>query len=441
MSTPMKRGAESGFTLVELMVAMTAGIIAVSGAYVLSANSTRNISEQMRLADTQMSLRTAMDQVRRDFGRAGYLATRNVATMPPTFCGVATSTLVVNDPTTGAPPAFGVSVNAASIYVDGSLDLDGTGAATEALLNHTTVAGTDANLTRADVVVLQGSYQAGTMFPVSNVGFVDSRVIEVDNTSTTFQMVFSDAPAGGGAGVYDPNRFEDTFARGRAVRFESDGRFYFRLIESSNGAVTPPTVTLAAAGDPLPDIGCAPRAGAFVSVISQIVYELNPINGGSDLSAETPNDLVALNHRTIPVAQLGRAWKRTALVRREISYETSIPMVPSTASLVLDNAVEFQVNAIRNTAAPGDTPVFQRLTGALVETVSTTAATAGQLRALLVTLSARAVEGEQLPMHRNRLSLDDPMLSFQMGTFGGPTFFVARVRTARAEIFLPNMVD
>ncbi len=443
MKAPTKhRARRAGFTLVELMVAMMAGLIAVSGAYVLSANSNRNISEQMRMADTQMSLRSAMDQVRRDFGRAGYLGSRNTSTMPPTFCGVDTSTLIVDNPVTGAPAP--TSVTAAGIYINGSLAAIPTGAGTTAVLNASAVPSVSQNLTRADVVVLQGSYAAGTMFPVSNMGFADPRVLEIDDTSTTFRMAFRDAPSGGGLGTYNADRFEATFAPGRAIRFESDGRFYFRLITGADGAASPPTISLEPGKDGLPDIGCAPRAGAFVSVLSRILYEVDPINGGSDATGHTPADLRALNHPTIPTAELGRSWKRAALVRREISYATQLPMVPSTTALVLDNTVEFQVNAIRNSALSPATPVFQRLTQSsapTVELASTDPVTAGQLRALLVTLTARSVEGERLPMHRVRASLENPMTTFQMGTEGSADHFVSRVRTARAEIFLPNMVD
>lgn len=443
-----RRVRRAGFTLVELMVAMIAGLVAVSGAYVLATNSTRNISEQMRMADTQMSLRSAMDQVRRDFGRAGYLGTRNSLALPVTNCDVATSTLVVNHPVTGA--ALGTpAVTAAGIYINGSLGLAATGAATTAVLNPTLVAGNDQNLTRADVVTLQGSYAAGTMFPVSNMAFpTNERVIEIDDMSTTFQMVFWDAPPGGGAGVYSPSRFQEMFSPGRAIRFESDGRFYFRVISTVNPAATPPTITLDPAEEGLPtNLGCAPRGGAFVSVLSLIKYEVDPINGGSDNPGDTPADLAALNHPTVPIADLSASWKRAALVRREISYATQAPIVPSTAAVVLDNVVEFQVNAIRNSAPSPLTPVFERLTEATpldVEEASTGAATAGQLRALIVTLSARAVEGERLPMHRRRTSLDRPMMTFQMGdpaAIAAGGFFVSRVRTVRSEIFLANMVD
>ena len=75
-----RRSANAGFTLVELMVAIMAGLIAIASIYSLSAASARHFHEQQRIAQTQMSLRMAMTQFRRDLVRAGYLGTSNSQT-------------------------------------------------------------------------------------------------------------------------------------------------------------------------------------------------------------------------------------------------------------------------------------------------------------------------------------------------------------------------
>ena len=61
----------TGFTLIELMVAMTAGAIAISSMFFISSASTHYFRVQQRLTNMQSSLRIAMDQLRRDVGRAG----------------------------------------------------------------------------------------------------------------------------------------------------------------------------------------------------------------------------------------------------------------------------------------------------------------------------------------------------------------------------------
>src|ERR1700712_5920127 len=78
----MTRSSRAGFTLVELMIALIAGAFAVSAVYYLNGVSSRAFAEQMRVSETQMSLRSAMEQLRRDFSRAGYLGTPNSALVP-----------------------------------------------------------------------------------------------------------------------------------------------------------------------------------------------------------------------------------------------------------------------------------------------------------------------------------------------------------------------
>ncbi len=52
------------------------------------------------------------------------------------------------------------------------------------------------------------------------------------------------------------------------------------------------------------------------------------------------------------------------------------------------------------------------------------------------------MEGDRVRAHMQRASLDVPMFTFQQGiSAADPTFFVARVRTMRSEIFLPNTVE
>ncbi|HET6339704.1 MAG TPA: prepilin-type N-terminal cleavage/methylation domain-containing protein, partial [Polyangiales bacterium] len=90
-----KPRSQFGFTVVELMVSLCVGGIAISSLYAVGAASTRHFREQQRISTTQSSLRSAMNQIKRDFARAGYLATPNVAANGES-CGVA-PTAPVND--------------------------------------------------------------------------------------------------------------------------------------------------------------------------------------------------------------------------------------------------------------------------------------------------------------------------------------------------------
>ncbi|MBC7172556.1 MAG: prepilin-type N-terminal cleavage/methylation domain-containing protein, partial [Polyangiaceae bacterium] len=66
---------KGGFTLVELMAALVAGLVAITAIYAVGSSSARHFQEQQRIAQTQMALRMAMSQLRVDIQRAGLFGT------------------------------------------------------------------------------------------------------------------------------------------------------------------------------------------------------------------------------------------------------------------------------------------------------------------------------------------------------------------------------
>jgi len=80
-----QRRSEHGFTLIELMVALAIGAIAITSVYAVGAASTQQFREQQRVSSLQTSLRMAMNQLKRDIGRIGYYATPN-ANLPGETC-------------------------------------------------------------------------------------------------------------------------------------------------------------------------------------------------------------------------------------------------------------------------------------------------------------------------------------------------------------------
>ncbi len=71
-----------GFTLVELMVAMTAGLIVSLAVVALSTQATTTFHEEGRTATAEMSLRTAIERIRGDLNRAAYMSTPNIQKDP-----------------------------------------------------------------------------------------------------------------------------------------------------------------------------------------------------------------------------------------------------------------------------------------------------------------------------------------------------------------------
>lgn len=73
---------QSGFTLVELTVAMVAGLIVALGIVGLSREATRTFNESSRSSAAEAALRTAIDRLRADLARAAYMSTGDLLSDP-----------------------------------------------------------------------------------------------------------------------------------------------------------------------------------------------------------------------------------------------------------------------------------------------------------------------------------------------------------------------
>ena len=73
----------SGFTLIELMVAMVVSLLAVSSIYSLGAAMSKQFYEEQRVATSQGTSRVAIMELRRDISRAGLFGSPN-GTLEPT---------------------------------------------------------------------------------------------------------------------------------------------------------------------------------------------------------------------------------------------------------------------------------------------------------------------------------------------------------------------
>jgi prepilin-type N-terminal cleavage/methylation domain-containing protein len=74
---------QSGFTLIELMVAMVISLLAVSSIYSLGAAMSKQFYEEQRVATSQGTSRVAIMELRRDISRAGLFGSPN-GTLEPT---------------------------------------------------------------------------------------------------------------------------------------------------------------------------------------------------------------------------------------------------------------------------------------------------------------------------------------------------------------------
>jgi type II secretory pathway pseudopilin PulG len=74
--------SRAGFTLIELTVALLAGLIVAMGIVGLSRSATATFHEEVRTAAAEASLRSAIDRLRADLQRAGYMSTANIQADP-----------------------------------------------------------------------------------------------------------------------------------------------------------------------------------------------------------------------------------------------------------------------------------------------------------------------------------------------------------------------
>ncbi|MDB4971799.1 MAG: hypothetical protein JWN48_140 [Myxococcaceae bacterium] len=415
----MRQPKKSGFTLVELMIAMVAGGFAVASIYYLNGVSSRSFAEQMRVSETQMSVRSAMEQLRRDFSRAGYLGTPSSKLVP--LCDGTFST------GTGATEVAPRLIQAVRVTRDGSL-ADTT---VSGLLNAVT------NKTRADTVDVWGNYATPEVY-LANPG-TSSTSITFQTSSEAFRRSFYQPVANNGAAtVFDTTRFADVFKVGRMVRIENGGHYFFRDITSVT--TSPPTVVFAA----LPDVCFKQNDWTAIAPLMHLQYALEP---------DSTADLGRLQSQQTALGATGSAppgTRRTVLVRREWRDDTGA-VVAGTSRLVLDYAVEFGVDAWVNTdlTVPPATPArpayaLQRGATLTATTAASAASTPHRLRSLLVTLTARSPEVDpKLPVlarstFDDPTNLDSPLWMFGVDPSSTPKLN-ARTRTLRSEIFLLNL--
>src|SRR5262249_18819169 len=129
-------------------------------------------------------------------------------------------------------------------------------------------------------------------------------------------------------GNFIKERFEDVFADNRLVRIDIGGRVLFRRVTGRDATATRPTRGFTPA---LPS-GCMSFASALLTPVALIRYRVEPL------------DTAAFEKVVGTSGTRVGSQNRVGLVRSEIDA-TNGEVVPDSERLVLDYAVEFQVDA------------------------------------------------------------------------------------------------
>lgn len=400
--TRTQRGRR-GFTVIELMVALTVGGIAISSVYAIGAASTQNFRQQQRVSATQSSLRAAMNQIKRDFARAGYLGTPRVD-QPGELCA---DSVVgsLNDPA----------------HIVGSGRLAAISAYFEVAAKPTELDPDNLNAwaTVSDVT-LMGNYATSGEYGGIALS-VDRKTVTLPSTSQSFIRDFSSWYAAGGraAGICNENALLAAFTPGRIVRVRAlnDLSHYTRIESAScpNVAGAPAVITLETA---VP--AACPADTGWISPVNTIRY--HAMNATGEETSRIGANRVAVLRRT-------EVDPTSKLVRLQV-VEGGAPRVVDDRA-ILDFVTRFNVRFLMRRTAGGTPPPtnvdFAPATEAMVS------ADPEEVRGVIIELAARTAEYEpDLPTVASTRLRPFQMLD---GTPSGG----ARTRALRAELMLPNI--
>ncbi len=98
------RSRVRGFTLVELMVSLVAGLIVTIAVVGLARAATTTFFEAARISSVESTIRSAAERLRQDISRAGYMSTGNIKLARDQAGGIPLAhRIAVLDPTTPGP--------------------------------------------------------------------------------------------------------------------------------------------------------------------------------------------------------------------------------------------------------------------------------------------------------------------------------------------------
>lgn len=381
------RRRQRGFTLLEMMVALTAGALVVAAVFTLGGASSRHFQEQQRIGTTQRSVRMAMDRVRRDIARAGYLS--------------------VSD-TVGAP-SVRVCPQPASRRVQ-AIWYENDGGNTAIASIHPTVNGVS-----ADRLQLTGNFTTAESYLVRSLS-ADGTQVFLQTDWLGFRRSFVTN------GAVNTTQFQSVFAPGNVLHLETaDGNHFFVDITGSvvNSTGTMATVTVTPGfGENNPCIRGLGR-GSVVSPISQIQYSIGPAT-----EALTPRNATVTGPNTV-------------LYRDVLNMQTGAVM---SRRPILEYAVDFNLDfIIDRTVGTALPPQIARVAGGDGATQTLVQTNPWQVRSVIASLAARTPEQDaRFPWtYGAARPAAQPLNRFRVFTDRDGA---ARVRQLRTEVQMPNLV-
>jgi prepilin-type N-terminal cleavage/methylation domain-containing protein len=242
--------AQRGFTLVELMVAMVAGLFVSMAVFTLAKHASAFAMRQSRVADATLQSVIGFERMKADIARAGFLSTPNVE-RDPTVCRDG-----LDDP--GYPEWL---KRIASVRIEAASD---------------PAPGSAANGLSPKSLVLAGSYDAFDQFVARTVTQDTSPQVVLSRTSLGMANIGYEPLTGAAA-------LARVFKAGRALRIADDGGgVQFARITGVTGGETP-TILLADApgvqfrSSSVVRCGVRGHGNDFVNPVTFIRYDIRSL--------------------------------------------------------------------------------------------------------------------------------------------------------------------
>ncbi len=420
------RSAARGFTLVELTVAMSAGLIVAMGAFLLARNASAFFQNESRVAGAQFAAMVGMNRLTSDIRRASMGSTPN-ASVDPSVCGFS-----------NAWPAGMRQLQGIQILQGGSSLADGAGNAQN-----------KANLLDPDAIIIGGNVTTTEMFDVAAVVSGGGGVTITLELTGAYQRHLAAAQS-------NANVLGNVFKVGHYVRLvDQEGKQAFGVITSLNQAGTKPVITLAASplfptrsvANSAAACGCTGICtGTIVNPVTRIKYYLRKVDPAVYARYAGMYPKANVNGAASTYFKGEAEAPRTELVRVEL--DSGDAEVADSLEIVAEYAVDLKFGITRTDPgpAPNFLPVVFRYPIGDVNVYNQTKAnqTGGRpdhVSAVQVRLATRSAVGDRrndINAPGNHVNADGSIWRYDLGGTVDDRWRFARVRTLIADVYLSN---
>jgi hypothetical protein len=405
-----RNGGSAGFTLVELMVALTGGLFISLAVFALARDSGRFYQGEVRVANATVSGLLGFERLRADLGRAGFLSSPNVF-RDPSLCGAPDGTW---------PLALR---NLASIQ------LSTPGVAYPALT---------ANGRTPPVITLAGSYASSDVFGAKVVPSGNNVIFNLSTVEGAGALRRL-----GNTGMPSNAEMQAVFPALRVLRIVQNGKQYYGQIVAAVGGAQP-TVTINAqpqiqfrSGSPigcgLSDVVGSGASTPTVNVVNFIQYE---VRRPQTATAQAGYQNLFDNSADGP----GEAG-RTELMRVELDINGQV--LEGSEELVAEYAVDLNLQLIAVTTPPGVDPELGLFSPGEARFATFTGPVFGSANTPELIRSVRVRLGIRSRAADRTATIATPANQglFRFNINSGLPDTYARVRTFQADVALHNQAD